>query len=49
MRADPIKAALESIEPKLEPEMQPLVEAMAIGEPVEAAWQKLLQEVLDEA
>jgi len=49
MIADPLKTALEEIEPKLESEMRPLVAALMAGEPVEDAWQALLREVLDEA
>jgi hypothetical protein len=46
---DPIKSALEDIAPKLDSEIAPLVAALLTGEQIEAAWEILLQEILDEA
>ena len=49
MVAEPLKAALEEIRPKLDPELQPLLVALLADESVEESWQSLLQEILDEA
>ena len=49
MSVDPLKSALEEIEPKLDRELEPLVASLLADEPVEDAWQALLQEILDEA
>jgi hypothetical protein len=46
---DPLLNALEEIAPRLDPELGPMVTAIMAGEPVETAWQDLLQDVLDEA
>jgi hypothetical protein len=47
--ADPLREALEEIEPTLDPEVQPLVAALLANEPVENSWQAILQEIFDEA
>ena len=49
MSADPLKSALEAIAPKLDPGLEPLFAALHTDEPVEEAWEALLQEILDEA
>jgi hypothetical protein len=49
MTADPLKNALEEIEPKLDPGMKPVLAALRANESVEEAWEGLLQEILDEA
>ena len=49
MIAEPLKAALEEIRPKLDLELQPLLVALLADESVEESWQSLLQEILDEA
>jgi hypothetical protein len=49
MTGDPLKSTLEEIAPKLDRDLQPLVAALRDGEPVEDAWEELLQEILDEA
>jgi len=48
--ADPLTEALREVEAKLDLdlELQPLVAALIAGESVEAAWEKLIQGVLDE-
>jgi hypothetical protein len=46
---DPLSAALEAIRPKLDKELDPLIAALLANEPIEQAWQALLQETLDEA
>jgi hypothetical protein len=42
-------SALEEIAPKLNPELERVMAALRAGEPVEDAWEALLQEILDEA
>jgi hypothetical protein len=49
MSVDPLISALEEIAPKLIPELEPVMAALRAGEPVEDAWEALLQEILDEA
>jgi hypothetical protein len=49
MSVDPLKSALEEIAPKLDPGLEPLFAALRTDEPVEEAWEALLQEILDEA
>jgi hypothetical protein len=49
MSADPLKSSLEEIAPKLDPGLEPLFAALRTDEPVEEAWEALLQEILDEA
>lgn len=49
MSTDPLKSALEEIAPKLDPGLEPLFVALRTDEPVEEAWEALLQEILDEA
>jgi hypothetical protein len=46
---DPLRSALEEIGPKLDAELEPLMQALRTGEPIEVAWEGLLQEILDEA
>jgi hypothetical protein len=47
--ADPLKSSLEAIAPRLDADLEPLMRALQDGEPVEDAWEALLQEILDEA
>jgi hypothetical protein len=49
MAEEPLKSALNEIEPKLNPEFKPLVASLLEGQPAEDAWEALLQEILDEA
>jgi len=49
MSEDPLRVALEEIAPKLDPELQRLVAALLDGHPIDESWEKLLQEILDEA
>ena len=46
---DPLKSAVEDIAPRLDAELQPVVAALLADQPVEDAWEILLQEILDEA
>jgi hypothetical protein len=49
MSVDPLISALEEVAPKLNPELERVMAALRAGEPVEDAWEALLQEILDEA
>ncbi|HKP91204.1 MAG TPA: hypothetical protein VJT75_14665 [Thermoleophilaceae bacterium] len=49
MESDPLTETIEEIRPTLEPALDPLVQALLTAEPIEDAWQALLQGVLDEA
>jgi hypothetical protein len=46
---DPLKDALGEIAPKLDPGLEPLAAALLAEEPIEDAWARLLQEILDAA
>jgi hypothetical protein len=46
---DPLHGALEHIAPKLDPDLGPVIAALQADEPVEEAWEALLQEILREA
>jgi Flp pilus assembly protein TadB len=46
---DPLVNALEEIAPKLTAELERVMAALRAGEPVEDAWETMLQEILDEA
>lgn len=46
---DPLRVALEEISPKLKPELRRLMAAFLAGNPLDESWQRLLQEILDEA
>ncbi len=49
MNADPLKSALEEIAPELDSGIESVMAALQANEPVEDAWEGLVQDVLDEA
>lgn len=49
MAEDPLLSALEELEPKVDPDVRPVVQALQAGESAEASWEALLKEILDEA
>lgn len=46
--SDPLTEALRAVDAKLDPALQPLISALIAGESAEAAWEKLIQGILDE-
>ena len=49
MSDDPLKGAVDEIEPKLSSDLHPLIDAIRTEESIEEAWEFLVQEVLGEA
>jgi hypothetical protein len=46
---DPLKQALEELKAEAQPELIPLLEALLAKETVEASWDIMVKEILDEA